>query len=818
VYKQLVRIFIYNNILLLILFLSPETTLGNEIRIKNPLFGDPWFSNQTYSIEWINDNSSNKVSINLFKGNQYLCTIAPECANTGAFNWYIPEKLITGSDYRVKIVDLADQTKYCFSNYFWIIGKAQQTSNQPKSFMQGAWCIDIVDAGSVGYFSSIALDTAGFPHISYYDNNNGDLKHAWYNGSNWQTEFVDQGGNVGRWTSIAIDAMNRIHISYCDEGNRDLKYARKDNPTAMWVIQTVDASGNRGEFTSIALESNGNPHISYIYGGAGDLMHAWWAGSMWASVCVDDEGDCGRYTAIDLDNQGYPHISHHDYNWLRYWLKHAYYSGSQWIKQWVDQRGGSGYYTSIAVEKNSYPPLKHISYQGWGHCSHAVWTGSAWEYETIEPYSGDLYIAGTSIKLDSLNRPHVCYYCGSTTTPGHLKYAYKDFSGWIIDTVDATSADVGGYCSLVLDDKDFPHISYVDFTNGQLRYATRQLFPNDVGVSRILVPTGTIDSGSVVTPQVRVKNYGLNPASFPVWFKIHYSFTMLSTEDREQRILSLMLTTESEFDQIYEDSVWIFLNPGDSFICSFESWTPLIPNTYWLESYTELDEDMDPENDSAHSSVIVQRPVHDVGVMSILSPIGTIDSGTVIIPKAIVKNFGSISDNFSISFRIGTFYTDDTIISLNAGLIDTLEFMPWPAIQVGTHITKCTTLLATDTNYTNDFIQDSVRVRRLIGIDEPDYTSPLPKFFDLENNLPNPFGNKTLIQYALPKESDISIRIYNSAGKLVRTLKQGIENAGYYRIVWDGRDNKGKKVNYGIYYCRMNATEFKAMKKLIKVE
>jgi flagellar hook assembly protein FlgD len=70
----------------------------------------------------------------------------------------------------------------------------------------------------------------------------------------------------------------------------------------------------------------------------------------------------------------------------------------------------------------------------------------------------------------------------------------------------------------------------------------------------------------------------------------------------------------------------------------------------------------------------------------------------------------------------------------------------------------------------------------------------------------------------LPKESDISIRIYNSAGKLVRILKQGIEPSGYYRIVWDGKDNKGKKINYGVYYCRMNTAEYKSMKKLIKIE
>lgn len=89
-------------------------------------------------------------------------------------------------------------------------------------------------------YMDMALDSADYPHISYFNANGSDLKYAVYDGATWQMETVDDIGTVGMYTSIAVDSRDKPHISYYDDTNDELKYA---TPLADVCLCDLNASG-----------------------------------------------------------------------------------------------------------------------------------------------------------------------------------------------------------------------------------------------------------------------------------------------------------------------------------------------------------------------------------------------------------------------------------------------------------------------------------------------------------------------------------------------------------------------------------------------
>jgi hypothetical protein len=79
--------------------------------------------------------------------------------------------------------------------------------------------------------------------------------------------------------------------------------------------------------------------------------------------------------------------------------------------------------------------------------------------------------------------------------------------------------------------------------------------------------------------------------------------------------------------------------------------------------------------------------------------------------------------------------------------------------------------------------------------------------FALLQNRPNPFSSGTSIEYVLPKEMKVTLGIYDISGRLVRTLLRGAESAGARRVVWDGRDEKGRSVAAGVYFYKLEGPE-----------
>ena len=144
------------------------------------------------------------------------------------------------------------------------------------------WNIQTVDSVAYASHTSLALDGAGNPHISYCLYSAGlpgcdDLKYARWTGSAWYIQVIDSAGRAGGYVSLALDNAGAPHISYCLHDTEfpacdDLKYAYWTGSS--WEIQTVDNAGYVGEYISLALDNAGIPHISYYDLTNGDLKYA----------------------------------------------------------------------------------------------------------------------------------------------------------------------------------------------------------------------------------------------------------------------------------------------------------------------------------------------------------------------------------------------------------------------------------------------------------------------------------------------------------------------------------------------------------------
>ena len=100
---------------------------------------------------------------------------------------------------------------------------------------------------------------------------------------------------------------------------------------------------------------------------------------------------------------------------------------------------------------------------------------------------------------------------------------------------------------------------------------------------------------------------------------------------------------------------------------------------------------------------------HDAACIEILAPTGTVDSGTVVTPKAEICNGGLSNETFDVQFSIGT-WSDTQSVTLASGATKTVEFSPWTAEMRETSVTSCSTMLAGDLVNTNDGLEGSVDV------------------------------------------------------------------------------------------------------------
>ena len=172
------------------------------------------------------------------------------------------------------------------------------------------------------------------------------------------------------------------------------------------------------------------------------------------------------------------------------------------------------------------------------------------------------------------------------------------------------------------------------------------------------------------------------------------------------------------------------------------------------------------------------------------------------------------------------YYQDDQLITcenlgnmndlsgVDFGLCDMALGFAWVNNHCGM-ISGCG-YIVDDINYSNQFYSslfDCISASTLKNENEIN-----PSVFRLYQNHPNPFNPSTQIRYQLSISSHVKIAVYNTMGKIVKTLANEYQTAGFRNVKWDGKNNNKQKVSTGVYFYSIQSGEFSSTKKMILLD
>ncbi len=102
------------------------------------------------------------------------------------------------------------------------------------------------------------------------------------------------------------------------------------------------------------------------------------------------------------------------------------------------------------------------------------------------------------------------------------------------------------------------------------------------------------------------------------------------------------------------------------------------------------------------------------------------------------------------------------------------------------------------------------------------FTNSFSQNIPTENHLspayPNPFNPTTKISYSLKSPGEVELVIYDLNGKIVKNLVDGYLEAGYYSVIWDGKNDLGISLPSGLYIYRLKARDFSQSRKVLLVK
>jgi hypothetical protein len=297
------------------------------------------------------------------------------------------------------------------------------------------------------YKKAIALDSSGYPHMVYGSDH---LYYAYFNGTSWQYETIDDSPGTGSYASIALDGSDKVHISYCDGR---LKYAT--NASGSWLTEIADPFSGIRTNTDIAVNSSGRVHITYLDTGGGvyNVKYATNASGSWQQEFVG--GFHWHYydTSIDVDSSDHVYIC---FTGSTGGLTLATRGPGGWGLQEID----AGTKPSLSVDLSD---KLHIGYSYGNQIRYATNLPGEWETSSLNVSEEATRV---TLAVGPSGSVHIAYKGQSTGSIKYVEYDKESQDPWSgpDDIVE------GGSPSIVVDASDVLHLGYM--TELALHYAT----------------------------------------------------------------------------------------------------------------------------------------------------------------------------------------------------------------------------------------------------------------------------------------------------------------------------------------------------------
>jgi hypothetical protein len=334
-----------------------------------------------------------------------------------------------------------------------------------------AWVTETADS-EINYWggrgSSLAINSQGYPSISFFDDRYDRLDYAYKDQSGWNIEPVGydpltySGSIRAIRPSLVMNNQDFPCISCYDEWGDTIKYAYKDS--SGWHIEQVAGVQDQDGQTSLALDSTGTPHISYYDANCHlSIAHRQPSGT-WVLEVVDGSAYVGQFNSLAIDSNNDLHVAYYDAT--NHLLKYMGTKDGVWESRIVDTVGTVGIYRSLgcslSLNHADYPSISYYdSSTGYVKLAYSVVNLLGWNFatENVANYKAEY---GTSLALNSVGTPCIAFADSITY---RLKYSYTDISGWHTETVSTADVHFNDCPSLAIDNYDNPCISYFDYPN-----------------------------------------------------------------------------------------------------------------------------------------------------------------------------------------------------------------------------------------------------------------------------------------------------------------------------------------------------------------